>query len=199
MVASKPRVFMSKLKIQIIIGSVRQTRFGVQPANWIYEKAKKLEGLEVELIDLKDWPLPFFDEPKSPSTSGGVYENPDGARWADKIGEADGYIIVAPEYNHGYSAVLKNAMDWVYKQWNNKPVAFVSYGTVGGARAVEQLRQVAVEVQMTPIRAAIHMVAPWNLLDAQGQLKTESFEKAGDDMLAQLVWWTTALKKAREA
>ena len=188
---------MNKLKIYVILSSTRPSRFGEQPAKWIFEKAKTREELDVELIDLRDLKLPFFDEPKSPNSSGGVYENKDAAAWADKVGEADGFIIVTPEYNHGYPAVLKNALDYVYKQWNNKPVAFVSYGTAGGARSVEQLRQVVVELQMTPIRAAVHIVAPWNLLDENNKLITESFEKAGDGLLDQLIWWAKALAGAR--
>src|SRR5579872_3399556 len=131
------------LKIQVIIGSTRQGRFSEKPAQWIFEEAKKKTGLEVELLDLRDYPMPFFNEPMSPSRVEGKYPNEAVQKWAKKIAEADGYIIVSPEYNHGYPAVLKNAMDSIYKEWNNKSVGFVSYGSVGGGRAVEQLRLVA--------------------------------------------------------
>lgn len=189
---------MAKLTIQIILGSTRQNRFGEKPALWIYKEAKKRKELEVELLDLRDYPLPFFDEPVSPATSQGKYTNKDAADWAEKIGVGDGYIWVSPEYNHGYSAVLKNALDYVYKQWHRKPVAFISYGAMGGTRAVEQLRQVAIEFQMAPIRDAVHIAAFWRLLDKKGNLKTASLKEDADNMLDQLVWWATALKKARE-
>ncbi|MEK7595347.1 MAG: NAD(P)H-dependent oxidoreductase [Patescibacteria group bacterium] len=188
---------MTKLKIKVILGSTRQGRFGEKPAKWIYQKAKNDESLDVELLDLKDFPLPFFDEPVSPSMIKEPYKHPVVAKFTQKIAEADSFIIVTPEYNHGYSAVLKNALDYVYNEWNNKPLAFVSYGALGGARAVEQLRQVAVELQMAPIRAAVHISAFWTLLDTQGNLKTESLEESGKNMLAQLIWWTKALKDAR--
>ncbi len=187
------------MKVQVIIGSTRQKRFGEQPAQWIFSELKKQKGLDVELLDLRDWPLPFFDEPMSPSTSGGKYTNELAAKWADKIGEADAYVIVTPEYNHGYSAVLKNALDYVYKQWNNKPIAFVSYGGIaGGTRAVQQLRQVAIELQMTPIRAGVHIPLYWTQLDEKGRLKTEHLQSQADAMIPQLIWYATLLKKGRE-
>jgi NAD(P)H-dependent FMN reductase len=145
------------LKIQIIIGSTRQNRFSEKPANYLFEELKKKEGVEAELIDLRDWPLPFYDEPIPPAANKGNYANPLGRVWANKIGEADGYIMVAPEYNHGYPAVLKNALDWVYPEWNKKPVGFVSYGSVLGSRAIEQLRQVVIELRMVPIFSSIHI------------------------------------------
>lgn len=189
---------MEKLKIYVILGSTRKNRFGDQPARWIFEKAKKRAELDVEFIDLRDYPLPMFDESTSPSSNKGNYDNPKAKEWAEKIGRADGYIWVSPEYNHSYSAVLKNAIDYVSPEWNKKAVGLVSYGTVGGARAVEHLRGVAAELQMASIRQAVHIVAPWDLQDDKGQLKTESFDYQGDNMLDQLTWWSTALKKARE-
>lgn len=186
------------IKIQVILGSTRQNRFGDKPAKWIVDELKKNKEVDVELIDLRDVKLPFFDEPVSPLTSGGKYVLPEGAVWAKKIGEADGYIWVTPEYNHGYSSVLKNAIDYVYNEWNKKPVTFVAYGVLGGARAVEQLRQVAVELQMAPIRAAVHIPAYWTLLDENGNLKTETLQDSANIMIEQLIWWTKTLKEARE-
>jgi NAD(P)H-dependent FMN reductase len=185
------------LKIKVILGSTRQQRFGDQPAQWILAKAKA-KGLDVELLDLRDYPLPFFEEAVSPSMIKEPYANPIVQKWTAKIGEADGFIMIAAEYNHGYTAVLKNAIDYVSREWNKKPVAFVGYGSVGGARAIEQLRQVVIELQMTPIRDSVHMTNFWSLLDEKGILKTESFEHAGDAMIDQLVWWTDALKAARD-
>ncbi|MDO8577007.1 MAG: NAD(P)H-dependent oxidoreductase [Candidatus Daviesbacteria bacterium] len=186
------------VKIQIILGSTRQKRFSEKPGKWIFELLQRREGIEAELIDLRDYPLPFFDEPISPAMSKGEYSNKEAERWAEKVAEANGYIIVTPEYNHGYSAVLKNALDYVYSQWNNKPVGFVAYGGMGGARAVEQLREVAMELQMVPIRAAVHIPAFWTLLDDKGNLKTETLNESAEAMLDQLIWWTKVLKEARE-
>jgi NAD(P)H-dependent FMN reductase len=186
-------------KIKVILGSTRQGRFGDQPAKWIAAKAKA-KGLDVEILDLRDYPLPFFDEAMSPTmaaTREGAYPYPTSAKWTAKIAEADGFIMIAAEYNHGYTAVLKNAIDYVSREWNKKPVAFVGYGSVGGARAIEQLREVAIELQMTPVRAAVHISNFWNLLDEKGQIKMESFEASGDAMLDQLIWWTDTLKEAR--
>jgi NAD(P)H-dependent FMN reductase len=145
------------LKIQIIVGSTRQNRFSEKPANYLFEELKKREDVQAELIDLRDWPLPFFDEPMGPSGNKGNYVNPLGKQWANKIGEADGYIMITPEYNHGYSAVLKNAIDWVGPEWFKKPVGFVSYGSTLGSRAIEQLRQVVIELRMVPIFSSIHI------------------------------------------
>ena len=145
------------LTMHVIIGSTRQNRFSEKPARYIFDELKKKENIQVELIDLRDWPLPFYDEVVSPAVNKGNYSNELGKKWAVKVGEADGYIMVTPEYNHGYSAVLKNALDWVFPEWNGKPVGFVSYGNAGGARAIEQLRQVVIELQMVPIRSAIHI------------------------------------------
>ena len=145
------------LTMHVIIGSTRQNRFSEKPARYIFDELKKKENIQVELIDLRDWPLPFYDEVISPAVNKGNYASELGKKWAAKVGEADGYIMVTPEYNHGYSAVLKNALDWVFPEWNGKPVGFVSYGNAGGARAIEQLRQVVIELEMVPIRSAIHI------------------------------------------
>jgi NAD(P)H-dependent FMN reductase len=191
------------MKIHVIIGSTRQKRFSEKPARWIYEEARKREELDVELVDLREYPLPFFDEPMSPIRMKGEYSNEVANRWARKVAEADGYIIVSPEYNHGYSAVLKNALDTLYPEWNNKPVGFVSYGNAGGARAVEQLRQVAIELQMAPIKQAIHI--PTHVFLAiirpqEGDTANpfDTLKDRADVFLDQLIWWTKALKVARE-
>ncbi len=191
------------LKIHIIIGSTRQKRFSEKPAHWIYEEAKKRPELDVELVDLRDYPLPFFDEPTSPARMEGKYPNSDVQKWANKVAEADGYIIVSPEYNHGYPAVLKNAFDHTYPEWNKKPVGFVSYGSVAGGRAIEQLRQVAIELQMAPIRAAIHIPSQVYLAvvrPKEGDTSNpfDTLNGQANAFLDQLIWWTKALKVARE-
>jgi NAD(P)H-dependent FMN reductase len=145
------------IKIKTILGTTRQGRFGDKPAHWITAEATQLPDVEVELLDLRDYPLPHFDEPASPMWKQGRYDDPGVQRWADRIADGDAFVIVAPEYNHGYPAVLKNAIDYIYPEWVHKPVGFVSYGNAGGARGVEQLRQVVIEMQMWPIRSAIHI------------------------------------------
>jgi len=195
--------FTTMIKIKIILGSTRPNRFSDKPGAWILEETKKKEGVDVELLDLRDYPLPFYNEPMSPAMiKDGAYPNDIAKKWATKIREADAFIIVTPEYNHGISGVLKNALDYIYAEWNNKPVGFVAYGGVGGARSVEHLRGVAVELQMTPIRNAVHIPQHWNLLDENGNLKAgalDSFNKTANELLNQLIWWAGALKTAREA
>ena len=110
-----------------------------------------------ELLDLRDYPMPFFDEPMGPAMLKENYSHESVKKWAAKIKESDAFIVVTPEYNHGYPAVLKNAIDSIFPEWNNKPVGFLSYGNAGGARSIEQLRQVAIELRMVPIRSALHL------------------------------------------
>ncbi|WP_224248859.1 NADPH-dependent FMN reductase [Hyalangium gracile] len=187
------------MKIQVIIGSIRPNRFAEKPAQWILQEVSKREGVEAELIDLKDYPLPFFAEPTPPARMNGNYPNEAVTRWSRKVAEADGYIIVSPEYNHGYSSVLKNALDHLYKEWSRKPVGFVGYGGVGGARAIEQLRLVALELEMAPIRGAVHIQA--DVFTAINNGKPDAYEplkSTATRFLDQLLWWTRALKTARE-
>jgi NAD(P)H-dependent FMN reductase len=189
---------MSKPKIAVIIGSTRESRFGDKPAEWIAEQARKSGEFEVEIVDLRDFPMPFFDEKASsawmPST------NEVAKKWQAKVDSFDGFIITAAEYNRGPTAVLKNAIDYAYNEWNNKPVAFVGYGGTGGARAVEQLRLNAIELQMAPIRVGVHIQWPV-MMEVNGGKKLETFDFLNDtakDMLKQLAWWTKALKVARD-
>ena len=114
------------------------------------------------------------------------YTNPAVAKWTAKIADGDGFIIVTPEYSHGYPAVLKNALDYVYKEWNGKKIAFVGYGGVGAARAIEQLRQVVIELQMIPMRSAVHITKFWELFDEKGQLKLDKYNQDLKSVLDQL-------------
>jgi NAD(P)H-dependent FMN reductase len=184
--------------IQILLGTTRQGRRGELAGRWIARLASGLADFTSELIDLRDWPMPFFDQAKSPAS--GEYTADYQLRWARKIAAGDGFILVTPEYNHGTSAVLKNALDVIWSEWNNKPVSFVSYGgPAGGARAVEQLRQVAVELEMAPIRVAVVIASIDKAFDAQGEpVKREILEKNGHKMFDQLAWWAVAMKHARE-
>jgi NAD(P)H-dependent FMN reductase len=187
-------------RIGIVIGSTREGRFGEKPAHWIHEIAKQRTDLAFELIDLRDHPLPFFNEPMSPAWA--PVKNEAAQRWARKLATLDGLIAVTPEYNHGPSAVLKNALDYAYKEFVRKPIGFVGYGGVGAARAVEQLRLVAVELQMAPLRNAVH-IGMVEFLGIWQQGKTfEDFPhlaQAADGLLDDIAWWAKALKTAREA
>ncbi|MEY2664946.1 MAG: hypothetical protein RLZZ480_51 [Candidatus Parcubacteria bacterium] len=189
------------LNVKVIVGSTRPGRFSEKVLPWLDEELKKRTDIQVEVLDLKEHTLPYFDAPMSPAyVANGDYGNDAVNAWSKKIGEADAYIIIAPEYNHGYSAVLKNALDVVYGEWNNKAVGFVSYGSVGGGRVVEQLRQVAVELQMASTRNAVHIQAPWFLLEEKGDLKVgalDAYTGSLNGMLDQLLWWGNALKAAR--
>ncbi len=144
----------------IILGSTRTGRRGDKVARWVEQEAKKDQRLELDFVDLRDLNLPFFDEPASPFNirdDGGTYTHPEGEAWAQRVGKADAVLIVTPEYNHGYPGVLKNALDWVGREWGNKPLSFVSYGNItGGARSVEQLKQVCIELGLIIVGNAIH-------------------------------------------
>jgi len=189
------------LNIKVIAGSTREGRFSDKAAMWIAEEIKKQEGVAVEVLDLRDYEMPFFNEPVSPSFKQEPFKNEAVARFTKKIEEGDAFVMVTPEYNHGTSGVLKNALDWVYPEWNNKPVAFVSYGSVGGARAVEQLRTNAIELQMAPIRNAVHIPGEqyFPVLFGKKDVKElfASLAKQSEAMITQLLWWTNALKNAR--
>jgi NAD(P)H-dependent FMN reductase len=195
------------IRIKVILGTTRQRRFGDKPAHWICEEARAHPDVDVELLDLRDYPLPFFDEPTSPMVHKGQYANGDVQRWAERIAGGDAFIMVAPEYNHGYPAVLKNAIDYIYPEWGRKPVGFVSYGNAGGARAVEQLRQVVVELQMLPIKNAIHIpVAVYlSVMHEPMPPNLELFKPLREGRVdhverffTELLWSARALKQARE-
>lgn len=190
---------MTTPKIAIIISSTRETRFGDKPAKWIYDIAAQRSDIAVELLDLRDFPLPFFDEVASnayvPST------NEVAQRWQKKVAEFDGFIFITAEYNRSITAVLKNALDYAYPEWKRKAAAYVGYGSVGGARAIEHLRLISVELQMAPTRNGVHIqggdfMAVWQ----QGKSLTELTHLLPNitAMLDDLVWWATALKVARE-
>ena len=190
---------MAKVKVAVIVSTTRAARFGHKPAQWIAAIASQRDDMVVEVLDLREYPMPFFDEVASnawvPS------QNEVAQRWQKKVGEFDAFIFTAAEYNRGPTAVLKNALDYAYAEWGNKPVAFVGYGGVGGARAVEQLRLHVIELQMAPIRSAIHILFPDYLAvikDGKPLSELEHLNQAARQMLDQLAWWTAALKAARE-
>ena len=191
---------MAKPKIGVVIGSTRPGRFGDKPAEWIAERAKALGTFDVEIVDLRDYKLPFFDEKTSPAYAPSEAEN--AAKWQEKVASLDGFIFTAAEYNRAPTAVLKNALDYAYNEWNNKPAAFVGYGGVGGARAIEQLRLIAIELQMAPIRNGVHIVWADYAQVASGDKKLSDFDhlnSTADALLSQFDWWVSALKAARDA
>ena len=190
---------MSKPKLAIVIGSVRPNRFAAHAAEWIERIARQRGDFDIELIDLKDYPMPLFAEEASPLYA--PSKNEVAQRWQKKVAEFDGYIFVSAEYNRGVPAVLKNALDYAYPEWNKKPAAFVGYGSVGAARAIEQLRLIAIELQMAPIRTGVHIqgadfMAVWK--GGKDIAELSYLPQNATDMLNQLVWWTNALKAARE-
>ena len=184
------------IKLAVIVGTTRPNRFADHPTKWLLEALEKREGIVTEVLDLRDWPLPFF-------IARPALDGPDddiAVKWARKINDADAYIMIAGEYNHSFPAVLKNALDHGYAEWNNKPVGFIGYGGVGGARAVEQLRLVAIELQMAPIRNAVHVPMPVYLDVLKAGKTLNDFPYLDDSrkgLIDQLVWWAKALKTAR--
>ena len=188
--------------IKIIIGSTRPGRFGTAFAAWLASAAREFEagnkgGPRFELVDLADQNLPLLDEAVPASMN--KYQHEHTKRWSKVIDEADGFVFVAPEYNHGYSAALKNAIDYLFHEWNNKPVAFASYGGgAGGARAVEQLREVSGEVKLFDIREAVLVPNYWTQFDASGAFKaTEDQANAASAMFQALSFWTDEMKASR--
>src|ERR1700686_413854 len=184
-------------QIGIILGSTRPNRNGEQVAKWALDIASRRDDAEFELIDLRDYPLPHLDEPLPPSL--GQYQQEHTKAWAATIASFDGFVIVTPEYNHSTSGVLKNAIDYLYAEWNNKAVGFVSYGAVGGARAAEHLRLVAGELQMADVRqqGALSLIT---------EFENFSVFKPGDYNLAalhtlldQVIAWSIALAPLRAA
>ena len=193
---------MSKPRIGVIIGSIRPNRFGDKPAGWIHEHAKARGDIEVELIDLADYPLPLFDAPASDLWM--PTPNPEAARWQRKLDAFDGYIFVTAEYNRSIPGALKNAIDWAYKPFNRKAAAFVGYGSVGAARAVEHLRNIMVELQVAPVRQGIHIGgSEFASIAFTGQKTWDDvkgeFDPFVPDLLDNLVWWTNATRRARAA
>jgi NAD(P)H-dependent FMN reductase len=188
-------------KIEVIIGSTRQGRFSERVATWVVDYLTTQANFDVEVVDLRDYPLPFFDG-APPAMTQRDYPSDDVARLGRKLDEADGFVVLTAEYNHGYPAVLKNAMDHTFVEWRRKPIAFVGWGNVGGARAIEQLRQVAVEFEMAPLRHAVHILP--DVLRAARAADDPShtsvfalLEPKLKLLAGDLGWWTRALADAR--
>jgi len=184
------------IRVGIVIGSTRPGRNAEQVANWVLEHASRRGDAHYELVDLKDYNLPLLDEPVPPSM--GKYSKPHTVAWARKVASLDAFVFVAPEYNHGMTGALKNAIDFVYAEWNNKAAGFVSFGSAGGSRAVEQLRCVMGEVQVADVRQQV-------LFNLYTDFENFSVLKPGamhesllGILLDQLTAWGGAMKKLRE-
>ena len=188
--------------ISVIVGSTRQGRFSEKPAQWIFQQLNNRGGVDARLLDLRDFPMPFFDQPLPPAMPGRPpYENEVVKKWTAEIARSDGFIFVTPEYNYGPSAVLKNALDWVYPEWNRKAAAFVSYGSAMGARGVQQLRMTAIELQLAPVRSSVHIPVATLWAHFQGgdvDAGLTELEAPAKTMIDDLLWWSDALKAARE-
>jgi NAD(P)H-dependent FMN reductase len=187
--------------ISVIVGSTRQGRFSEKPAQWIFQQLKNRGDVDARLLDLRDFPMPFFDQPVPPAMPGRPpYENEVVKKWTAEIARSDGFIFVTPEYNYGPSAVLKNALDWVYPEWNRKAAAFVSYGSAMGARGVQQLRLTAIELQLAPVRSSVYIPVATLWAHFQGgdvNTGLAELEAPAKTMIDDLLWWTEALKAAR--
>src|ERR1700731_4667176 len=187
--------------ISVIVGSTRQNRFSEKPAQWIFQHLKKRD-VDARLLDLHDFSMPFFDQAVPPAMPGRQpYENEVVRKWAAAIGASDGFLFVTPEYNYGPPAVLKNAIDWVYPEWNRKAAAFVSWGSAVGARGVQQLRETMIEVQVAPVRSSVHVPVATLWAHFQGGDVNKGLAEMGTQaqtMIDDLLWWTTALKRARK-
>jgi NAD(P)H-dependent FMN reductase len=186
----------TKPKIGIILGSTRPGRNGEAVAKWVHAIAGKRQDAEFELIDLKDHPLPHLDEPIPPSA--GHYSQDHTKAWAKTIDALDGFVFVTPEYNHSMSGSLKNAIDYLYAEWNNKAAGFVSYGSAGGVRAVEHLRSVMAELQVATVRAQAALYLSTDFENFRLFKPDPSREKAVSAMLDQLVAWSVALRSVRQ-
>ena len=183
-------------RIGIILGSTRPGRKGIQVAEWVLEQASKRTDAEYELVDLADFSLPHLDE--ALTASQGRYENEHTKAWAAKIAGFDGFVFVTPEYNHSTSGALKNAIDFLYAEWNNKAAGFVSYGVHGGTRAVEHLRLIVGELQIADVRSQVAISLVHDFEGYTVLKPIPNHEPALNTMLDQLEAWSGALQGVRE-
>ena len=188
-------------RIGIIVASVREGRRGEPFARWIHGLTSTRAEVRAELIDLRDWPLGPYDHKASPTVAEATYaEGTMPRRWADLVRDLDAFVIVTPEYNHGYPGQLKNALDWLWPAWNHKPVAFVTYGGfAAGSRAAEQLAAVAIELRMIPVRDQVNIRLIGVALDEHGMPTEELYTKRANMMLDELAWFSRVMREARAA
>jgi NAD(P)H-dependent FMN reductase len=184
-------------RIGVILGSTRPGRRGEQVAKWVLEVATQRTDAEFELVDLIDYPLPHLDEPMPPSM--GNYQNVHTQDWAAVISRFDGFVFVTPEYNHSTSGVLKNAIDFLYAEWNNKAMGVVSYGVVGGARAAEHLRLIAGELQMADVRTNVALSMFTDFREFTEFAPGAHQEQALHVLFGEVVAWSEALAPLRQS
>lgn len=182
-------------RIAIILGSTRPGRNGEAVAKWVHTHASQRTDAQYELVDVADYELPLLDEPSPPSM--GQYSKPHTKKWAAKIASFDGFVFVTAEYNHGVPGALKNAIDFLYAEWNNKAAGFVSYGSAGGVRSVESLRLVMAELQIADVRAQVSLSLATDFENYKKFTPAERHTKSLDTMFDQLVAWSTALSQVR--
>lgn len=182
-------------RIAIILGSTRPNRRGEPVARWVLEIASRRGDAQFGLIDLRDYPLPHLDEPVPPRH--GQYQNDHTKEWARTIASFDGFVIVTPEYNSGVAGVLKNALDYLFEEWRNKAVGFVSYGSVGGARGVQHLRLVVAELEMADVRQQVALSLFDDFDDHDHFRPREHNVAALTTMLDQVIDWSVALAPLR--
>ena len=193
----------SYMNIQVIIASTRPNRLGERVGKWVAGVAAQKGGFNVDVVDLADYDLPHFDEAVSPRFNPDRRPHPAVRRWLAKASRADGYVIVTPEYNHSIPGVLKDALDFLDWQFTKKPVAIVSYGTVGGARAAEQLKQILIEVKAAVVPEAVALLGAGGVIDESGQFTGDTTSPRSpvgslNKTLDELAWWTETLKVGRE-
>jgi NAD(P)H-dependent FMN reductase len=180
------------LVVSIVVGTTREGRFSEKPAQWILRHLKKRDAVEARLLDLRDFPMPFFDQPLTPAMPGrAAYQHSVVQKWTAGIAQSDGFVFVTGEYNYGPAAVLKNAIDWVYPEWNRKAAAFVSYGSVGGARSVQQLRENLIELQVAPIRSSVHLPVATLMAHYTGgdvEARLAELDQPANAMIDDLLW-----------
>jgi NAD(P)H-dependent FMN reductase len=183
-------------RIAVILGSTRPGRRGEQVARWVMDQAQSRTDAEFELVDLLDFPLPHLDEPLPPSM--GQYQNAHTQDWAATIARFDGFVFVTPEYNHSTSGVLKNALDYLYAEWNNKAMGVVSYGAVGGARAAEHLRLIAGELQMADVRTNVALSLFTDFENFTDLSPGAHQLQALGTLLGEVIAWSEALAPLRQ-
>lgn len=188
------------MKIGVILASVRPNRNGERVAKWVMSLAKEFSGAQLELLDLKEYPLPLYDELDSPDSLPNGYSHTIATQWAKKIGEMDGFILVMGEYNHTPIPSLVNAIDYINEELDKKPVAFVSYSTgqYAGVRAVQEMRLMLLTMNALPLNSAVHISHVETTIDENGILIKESYQQRFVKLKDQLIWWTKLLKSARK-
>lgn len=192
-----------KPRIALVISSTRPTRWADKPAAWLLKKMQERTDIEVEVLDLRDFDLPMFDAPASNAYV--PTQNPEAKRWNEAVARFDGYVFLVAEYNRSITGPLKNAIDWDYVNWGRKPMGVMAYGSVGGARATENLRTISIELQMVPVRAGVHIggsdfyrVGPYNPNPEPMEALDGMLSGGLKDMLDSVAWYAKVLKEARE-